>query len=77
MSSVQTPKVTEESRETGLNWSRLLRWIAAAMPIALLALMVLAGGIVPFLIVPAAIFGGRRGCTGVRSAREPFFWRSC
>jgi len=58
MSSVQTPKVAEESRETGLSWSRLLRWIAVAMPIALLALMVLAGGIVPFLIVPAAIFAG-------------------
>ena len=58
MSSVQTPKVTRDSRETGLSWSRLLRWIAVAMPIALLALMVLAGGIVPFLIVPAVIFAG-------------------
>lgn len=56
MSALKSPTAAAESKGAGLSWSRLLQYSAAAMAVALLALMFLLGGIIPPIIVFAALF---------------------
>ena len=56
MRTGRTPTVAEGSERTGLSWGNLLRWMAMAMSVAFLGLLVLLR--IPPLIVFALIFAG-------------------
>ena|SRR5918999_2288524 len=56
MTALKSPTTTAASKGAGLSWARLLQWSATAMGVALLALMFLLGGVIPPLIVFAALF---------------------
>jgi plastocyanin len=56
MSALKSSTTPTESKGAGLSWSRLLQWSAAAMAVAIVALMLVVGAVIPPLILFAALF---------------------